>query len=30
MGKPKFDYELQFNDPESLVKYISEKHGNLY
>lgn len=28
--KPSFDYELQFNDPESLVKYIAEKHYDLF
>ncbi len=28
--KPKFNYELQFNDPESLVEYISEKYNDLY
>lgn len=25
--KPKFDYDIQFNDPESLIDYLKDKYG---
>ncbi|WP_294153683.1 cobalt-precorrin-6A reductase [uncultured Clostridium sp.] len=28
--KPKSDYETQFNDPESLIKYIAEEYSDLF